>query len=298
MPPMRYDTTLKELLQSGTPQLWQALLGQQPREFLTVELPSVQMRRPDFLARFGEGAIFHLELQGENEKAMVWRELEYYSLIYRLFQQPPIQVVLYFGSAPLAMSNSLAFEALQFRYGLIDIRTINHNYLLADGSLADAVFAALAASEKTEHQLVTRTVVKRLSRLPTKEQRDWLEKLMIVSGIRGYEDIVREEAEKMGISLDIRDNKFFQEAYAAGIEDGMEKGMEKGIEKGIEKGMEKGMAKGEQALLQRQLERRFGPMPEWARQRVEAADPAALEQMGLRLLEAQRLEDVLDGQNG
>src|SRR3989442_9638489 len=108
---MRYDTTLKELLQSGTPQLWQMLLGQQPQEFLTVELPSVQMRRPDFLARLESGALLHLEWQGENETAMAWRGVEYYLLIYRLYRQPPLQVVLYFGSKPLTMSSFFAQES-------------------------------------------------------------------------------------------------------------------------------------------------------------------------------------------
>ena len=70
---MRYDTTLKELLQDGTPQLWQELVGQSVKEYLTVELPSVQMRKPDFLARLDNGALFHLELQGSNETNMAWR---------------------------------------------------------------------------------------------------------------------------------------------------------------------------------------------------------------------------------
>ena len=41
---MRYDTTLKELLMTGAPRLFEMLLGEQPVEFLTVELPSVKMR--------------------------------------------------------------------------------------------------------------------------------------------------------------------------------------------------------------------------------------------------------------
>jgi hypothetical protein len=72
----------------------------------------------------------------------------------------------------------------------------------------------------------------------------------------------------MGISLDIRDNKFFQEAYAVGIEEG------------------------EAAFLTRMLERRFGPLPEWAREKIAQMSRAALEEAGVRLLEAEKLEDV------
>ena len=60
---MRYDTTLKELLQYGTPQLWQLIFGQQVREILTVELPSVKIRKPDFVAWLESGVLAHVDLQ-------------------------------------------------------------------------------------------------------------------------------------------------------------------------------------------------------------------------------------------
>lgn len=129
-------------------------------------------------------------------------------------------------------------------------------------------------NEMTQREVIAKSL-EQLHRLPADEQRIWVEKLMILSGLRAAEDIVREEAEKLGISLDIRDNKFFQEAYAAGIEDGI--------------------GKGEVAMLQRQLERRFGSLPEWAREQLEKANLGALEAMGLRLLDATRLEDVFNG---
>src|ERR1051326_7293809 len=134
---MKYDTTLKELLQAGVPGLWRVLGLQPPTEVLEVEFPSVRMRRPDFVARFDQGAILHLEVQGDNDNAMEWRELEYYQLISRQLRQPPIQIVLYFGSGPMTMKDSIVFESLQFRYRLIDLRWINTDYLFENGSPAD-----------------------------------------------------------------------------------------------------------------------------------------------------------------
>jgi hypothetical protein len=139
---MKYDATLKELLQAGAPQLWKALTGEIVEEALTVELPSVQMRKPDFLGRMESGALLHIELQGDNE-AMEWRELEYYLLIYRLFKQPPIQYVLYFGESPMIMRNHIITESLQFRFHLLDIRSIGAETLLASDSLSDNVLAIL-----------------------------------------------------------------------------------------------------------------------------------------------------------
>lgn len=281
---MKYDVTLKELLQTGTPGLWKALGLEQPEELLTVELPSVHIRKPDFVARFEkDGALVHLEAQGDNDDSMEWRELEYYLLLYRLFGQPPIQIVLYFGSEPMRMKNRIANESLQFRYWLVDIRVFRSEYFLGCESLPDATFALMAEAESMTQREVIAAIIARYSKLPANEQRDWMEKLMILSGLRGAEDLVLEEAKKMGISLDIRDNKFFQEAYTAGMEDGVEKGIEKGIEKG------------EATLLQRQLEHRFGSLPEWALSLLEKSDSAKLEDFGVRFLDATQLEDVFNG---
>jgi predicted transposase YdaD len=122
-------------------------------------------------------------------------------------------------------------------------------------------------------------IIEDLGKLPENEQLDWFEKLMILSGVRGVEQLVREEAHKMGISLDIRDNLFYKEAFVAGHEDGMQQGMQQG----------------EVTILLKLLERRFGSLPQWAREQLEKADSEALEAMGLRLLDAARLEDVFNG---
>ena len=45
-------------------------------------------------------------------------------------------------------------------------------------------------------------------------------------------------------------------------------------------------------LLMRQLQRRFGPVPAWVGERVAQADVAALEEWGLRILDARTLEAV------
>jgi hypothetical protein len=57
--------------------------------------------------------------------------------------------------------------------------------------------------------------------------------------------------------------------------------------------LREGEQRGEAALLVRQLERRFGALPDWARDRIATGDTIALEQWGLRVLDAGSLEDVL-----
>ena len=72
----------------------------------------------------------------------------------------------------------------------------------------------------------------------------------------------------MAITLDIENNPFLRDIF------------------------EEGQIEGERALVRRQLERRFGALPAWVEEYIAAADTTALEQLGLRLLDATSLEEV------
>lgn len=271
---MRYDTTLKELLQYGTPQLWQLIFGQQAGEALPVELPSVKMRKPDFVAWLNNHVLAHVDLQSDNDDAMEWRELEYYLLLTRLYKQPPIQYVIYFGAAPMTMRRSINHPTLQFSYNLIDIRLLNTNILLGSESLADNVLAVFGKGLPQAE--IIRRILEKFKALAQNEQRDWMAKLMILSGLRGAEEIVQEEAQKMGISTDIRDNKFFQEAFHLGIEQGVGQGIEQG----------------EAKALRSLLVEKFGGISEAIEQRLSSLTAAEIEIALKRVLKANQIEDV------
>lgn len=64
-------------------------------------------------------------------------------------------------------------------------------------------------------------------------------------------------------------------------------------QEGEQRAEQRGEQRGEANLLRRLLERRFGVLPDWARDRIAAADSAALEEWGLRVLDAGSLDDVL-----
>ena len=256
---MRYDTTIKELLQAGTPQLWRQLSLGEPEEFLNIELASVRLRKPDLLARLTNGALLHLELQADNDDEMDWRELEYYTLLYRQLGEPPVQYVLYFGAEPLRMRDSIVTESLKFHYRLVDMRALSSGWLLASNAMADNLLALLCGGETT--QQIISEIVQKLRQLPGNARADWLERLLILAGLRQAEPIVKEEVEKI---MDIRDNLFWKEAFG----------------------------EGESALLRRMLETRFGPLPTWVSDRLKQGDPKVLEEAGIRLLSATKLEEV------
>ncbi len=69
-------------------------------------------------------------------------------------------------------------------------------------------------------------------------------------------------------------------------------GREEGLRLGEEKGRQQGQQQGQAGLLLRQLERRFGVVPGWAKDRVLTADSVMLEEWALRVLDAAELEAV------
>ncbi len=65
---------------------------------------------------------------------------------------------------------------------------------------------------------------------------------------------------------------------------------------GREEGRQEGRQEGEATLLQRQLTRKFGPLPETIEQRLQHATPAQLETWSLNILDAAFLDEVFSGQ--
>ncbi len=77
-----------------------------------------------------------------------------------------------------------------------------------------------------------------------------------------------------------------------GIQIGEQKGIQIGEQKGIQIGEQRGRQVGEAAMLTRQLQRRFGIVPEWASEKIAKADLSSLEAWSLRIFDAQSLDEV------
>lgn len=267
---MRYDTTLKLLFQAPPQQLLRLLVGGQAGQMLTVEYPTVRIRRPDLVARLTDGRLYHLELQSDNDGDMRWRMLEYYGLLSQQYGQEPIQHVLYVGEAPMCLVTRIDHTMLSFRYEAIDTRTLDGQPLLQSPALEDNIMALLCRGGAT--RLVIRHILTRMATLSGIDRADALATLMILAGLRRVQPLVREEAQQMALTLDIKNNPFLRDVF--------------------EEGRQEGRQEGERGLLHRQLTRRFGPLPAWAEQQLDTADAATLEQWGERLLEATALEEV------
>ena len=86
---------------------------------------------------------------------------------------------------------------------------------------------------------------------------------------------------------------WLEQGRAEGIERGLAQGIERGLAQGIEKGLAQGIEKGQAGLLLRQLERRFGELPQPVRERVRGASIPELEAWAEAVLTAASLDEVM-----
>ena len=69
---------------------------------------------------------------------------------------------------------------------------------------------------------------------------------------------------------------------------------EEWLKQGKAEGIAEGEARGKAAMLTRMLERRFGDLPPWARERIHQADDARLDAWADALFDARTLAEVFD----
>ncbi len=61
----------------------------------------------------------------------------------------------------------------------------------------------------------------------------------------------------------------------------------------IRKALKQGREEGQLTLLTRMIEARFGPLPHWAKRRLSAMPAAEFEQLGLSMMNASSLKELL-----
>ena len=103
-----------------------------------------------------------------------------------------------------------------------------------------------------------------------------LEQFLVIAGLRHLEEKIEEEVKRVPVLNDILENKVLGREYRRGVEEGVLQGVQQG----------------ELTLLRRQIERRFGPLPEWADARLSGSSPSEIEVFGLRLLDVESLEEL------
>ena len=67
---------------------------------------------------------------------------------------------------------------------------------------------------------------------------------------------------------------WFEEATRKGLSQGLSQGLQQGVQQGLQQGRQEGQQQGLVKAVSLQLQLRFGPVPEWAQSRLNAADEA------------------------
>ncbi len=70
--------------------------------------------------------------------------------------------------------------------------------------------------------------------------------------------------------------------------------LKQGREEGIEKGIEQGFDKGEVALFLKILELKYGPLPDWVKEKTANANAKTIEIWAAKMLQAQHLSDIFE----
>ena len=262
-----YDIALKSILMRRTGSLLTRITGLTVARWHNIEFPEVRNRRADLMGETAEGEFVHVELQSTNDSDMAQRMLEYSAAANRAFGRFPHQLVLYVGAAPARMGTQLSGPGIAYEFRVFDIRELDSEVLLASPDLGDNTIAILArlADGIEAVRRILRMIGENEPGLRTRA----ITELMLIAGLRDLEDTIEREIDRMPILNDIMDHKVF--------------GRER----------RRGIAEGERIALMAVMARRFGPVPAWARERVESLGSPELEPLMQRVLDAVSLEDLL-----
>jgi hypothetical protein len=265
-----YDVALKNILTRPGSSVLAQLTGASSLKWLNVEAPKVNNRRVDLLGELPDGNLVHIELQSGNEKGFPLRIAEYLFGIGRQYGRYPRQVVLYVGGAPMRMKDRIEGPDFSVRFHIFDIRDLDGERLLASANLGDNVLAVL--TRLNERPKIVRRILGRIAAGSLEQREQALAELFIIAALRKLTGEVKREAEKMPILNDIMDDEVIGPL--------------------IRKGLVQGRVEGQIEILRSQIEKRFGPIPPAVSRRISALKPAQLKRAALRLLDAQRIEDL------
>lgn len=295
MPRTTFDQTVKFLADHDPEALLRAF-GPWPREGTArvtkaprdVPLPA---RLPDLLYEVSsdtERWIAHVEVQTEDTPAMDDRMVEYMVLAWWTFRQPIRSVLVVLtprgGTRPSPREVVGQFGGLRLigRYEVVRLWEVPAALFLTAGRPTLLPFVPLMAGTKADAV----SALRHMRDMPDGDvRRELLVRFTLLGGLRydKMELLKLVEERSMETLDDLSASSFYQFI------------VEEGLRKGLEEGLEKGEGRGETKLLRRLLERRFGPLPSWAVERMKRADRAMVEAWADRFVDANGipLEELL-----
>jgi len=254
-----------------------------------------------------------LEFQASIAPRMALRVLVYLGLLWQHLERekrllpggrlpPVLPIVLYRGkskwSAPLSLRPLIGLPEgsplwewqPDMRYHIIDERRFGEADLAQRDGLLPLVFRVEAAVDP--EQLV---VVKAAARA-------WFAANPVPETLRLlFTELFRAAMAPLAPGVKVPDDLWENENVLAEdveawkqkvTQQARQEGRQEGWQEGRQEGWQEGRQEAEAAVLLRLLERRFGVLPGWVKERVTAAERGALAEWTLRVLEAGSVDDV------
>jgi hypothetical protein len=172
------------------------------------------------------------------------------------------------------MEDHVEGPGVSVRFDLVDIRDLDGERLLASANVGDNVLAVL--TRFGEQPQVVRRILGGIAAGPAGERDRALAELLILARLRQLSSEVIRETRNMPILEDIMDHDIIGPA----------------IRQGRAEGRVEGRVEGQVEILLSLIEKRFGRVPATVGKRIAALKPAQLKRVGLRLLDARRIEDL------
>lgn len=261
-----------------------------------------------------------LEFQSSVDKFMAVRIMGYLALLYQDLiarhkltgdgNLPPVfPMVLYNGKVrwwakrevadlidklPLGLAN----YAPQMRYFLMEINSVDENSQFVLKNLV-AVLMRLEKSQEPEAMIHAMGALASWLDSPQRLRLRrafivWIKRVLLPARLPGVTIPKAGSILEVKTMLAERVMEWTEQWKAEGMQEGLQKGLQQGIQQGVQQGMHQGRLQGQSLLLQKQLEARFGHLPDWALLRLKAAEPAELECWGLRVLTLPTLQEILN----
>jgi hypothetical protein len=244
--------------------------------------------------------LIHIEVQAQRDVALGRRVFDYNYRIFKEYNRPVASLVLLADEDLNWRPNSFRIEALGTVMGitfptakLLDYAAQSDALLASHNPFAWLTLAHLrtqqARHDPDELYAAKWQMTRQLYQHGWRKERiivlfkviNWMMTLPQSYQDRYWEATVQLDKEQKMELLNQLEQMFF------------DNGMKKGLEQGWERGLEQGRKEGAVAVLERLLERRFGPLSKTARNKLAKASVEQLEIWSDALQEAQSLKQIL-----
>jgi len=180
---LKKDIAFKELIKEIAKDIAKYLLKIELTDEIKLidkEFTRIEKREADLVFMHRDD-IFHIEIQNQNDKLMHLRMMRYLNDIAFLYPNNSIsQYLIYIGKENLKMKNYYKNSGIDYRYNIIDMKSIDCEELLSLNTPEAVVLAILCDFKDKNKQEVVNEIVRKVYQL-SKNRQEFLKNIEILT---------------------------------------------------------------------------------------------------------------------